>query len=289
MTGMAQHREMETDPDGLQIALHLEWLTQRGRSPYTLRTYRQILHQAARQLPAGLCDAEPDEIAAWLATARARNTRAGWGVALRSFFRWGEHVGKVDLADNPMRQVDHTGHRRGVPRPVTDAELATILDGADGRTRLWCLLAAYAGLRRGEISRLDRGDITPETIRVAGKGDRERAVPTHPDIWAAVADLPPGPLAGCTPDHVGRRISHTARQLGLDGVTAHRLRHWYGTWTYRASGDVLVAQQLLGHASVANTMIYAQVADAARRAAVEALPRVSGATATDGRPDAGPR
>jgi integrase/recombinase XerC len=159
------------------------------------------------------------------------------------------------------------------------------------------LLAAYAGLRCIEISRLDREHVTEHTITVAGKGDQAGTVPTHPHIWAAVRHLPPGPLVL---DRHGRRMrertlstrfSHYARlKLGLP-VSMHQMRHWAGTECQRAVGDVRVTQEFLRHESITSTMIYTQVSDRQLVAAVNSLPTIgagpNGASPPDA-PAAGP-
>lgn len=279
MTTARQHDGM---PDIHHVEAYLRQLTLAGYRHTTIKTYRGVLLRAVHQLPRGLC-AYPDELAEWIARGDSRNTRATSAAALRGFYRWCQHTGR--LTYNPMDDVATVGHKRGYPRPVTHDELARLLTGAREPYRLWCLLAAYAGARCIEISRLHRDDITQETVYLAGKGDRDRAVPTHPAIWAAIADLPPGPVAACNAARVSAQVSRECHRLGLTGVTAHRLRHWAGTWWQAATGDVRVTQELLGHASPATTAVYTAVSDQARRAAVLGLPVIA-ATGAAGAPTA---
>lgn len=271
MTTDAHHEQM----DHPHITAYLRHLELAGRAATTLQTYATTLRRAARQMPAGLL-ATPDELAEWIAAVPARNSRAGRAVCLRGFYRWCVRTDRISV--NPMLEVATKGHRRGEPRPVSHAELATLLERAAEPARTWCLLAAYAGLRCCEIATLRREDVDEQVIRLHGKGDRQRAVPTHPRLWQALAGLPPGPVAGVTAKHVSRMVSRAGRDAGLPGVTAHRLRHWAGTWWQAATGDIRVTQELLGHASPATTAIYTAVSDRARRAAVLALPEVTAAS-----------
>jgi integrase/recombinase XerC len=249
------------------------WLTHlelAGHPATTVATYRSVLTRAARELPHGLC-AEPPEIVAWLGAHRAANTRAGYATALRAFYRWCLAGGRITV--DPTAGLPVPRQRRGVPRPVTDAELAALLGRARQPVATWCTLAAYAGLRCCEVSRLAAADITEQVVYVLGKGDKPRAVPTHPLVWAAAVALPPGPVAGGrTPATVSHRIAGEARRLGLAGVTAHRLRHHFATRTLEAGGNLRVTQELLGHSSPATTAVYTQVSDVAMRAAVLGLP-----------------
>lgn len=59
---------------------------------------------------------------------------------------------------------------------------------------------------------------------------------------------------------MSRTISQTFRRAGYD-VTAHQLRHWFGTHALRIAKDVRVAQELLRHASLQSTQIYTKVSD----------------------------
>jgi integrase/recombinase XerC len=147
------------------------------------------------------------------------------------------------------------------------------------------VLAAYAGLRCCEIAQLDRSDITEQAVTIRrGKGGRPGVVPTHPAVWAAVRDLPLGPLAW--DDHGGvassqwvsiRTAVYYRRQLGLH-FGLHRLRHWYGTSAYRATRDIRVVQELMRHATPATTAGYTLVDDEERAAAVRALPTLTSTT-----------
>lgn len=264
--------------DHQHIEAYLRYLTLAGKSPVTITTYRQVLQLAARSL-GGLC-AWPDDIAAWITGQRAGNTRYTYTVVLRGFYRWCIRTGRISA--DPTAELPIPRKPRGMPRPVADENLHLILTEAREPVRLWSHLAAYAGARCVEISRVDRADITAETTYLFGKGDRPRAVPTHPELWRVVRDLPPGPLAGgCTPRAVSVRMIREYRRLGLR-VTPHQLRHWAGTGWQAATGDLRVTQELLGHASPDTTAMYAAVADARKRAAVLGLSINGEAAIVDG-------
>jgi integrase len=123
--------------------------------------------------------------------------------------------------------------------------------------------------------------VTAETlIVVRGKGGRPRVHDTHPDVWAAVKDLPRGSLA-CRPD--GQRADafyvsataalHFRRKLHMPGVSMHRLRHWLGVTTQRTYKDIRVTQQMLGHLSLQSTQVYTDATPEQQRAARAMLPR----------------
>lgn len=260
------------------IDLYLQHLADIGRPRTTIDTYATPLRRAQAELPHGLC-ALPEELERWLGSLRSSSSRNTYRAALRGFYSWALKRHLID--QNPAIDLEPVKRRRTTPRPATLEQLGTILERAEDPVRLWALVAAYAGARCIEISRLERKDITEDTTYLWGKGDKERAVPTHPQVWAAVRDLPPGLLAGGrTANRVSNAAAKVFDRIGVPDVTLHRLRKLAGTLWQQATGDIRVTQELLGHASVATTMVYTAVSDAAMRRAVLAIPSLtSGAAA----------
>lgn len=283
-----------TTPSRDLIDGYLTYLRQCDRSRRTIGERRRLLTQADTELPYGLESASEQELRQWLyRESWARSTKATYHTAIRSFYRWAVTIApdELGLHTDPAARLERPHPPRGRPRPVTDEQLGHILARAALPYRLWALLAAYAGLRCVEVSRLDREHITEQAITVHGKGDKIAAVPTHPRVWHAVRSLPPGPVAL---DRHGRRLderilstmfSAHCRRLGLAGVTLHRLRHWAGTECQRLVGDPRVTQEFLRHEALSSTMIYTQVSNRRLRDAVMALPAVDG-DPSGGRTDA---
>lgn len=275
---MSTARDNVAVQDSHQIDAFLRHLTVTGRSPGTVSTYSYGLRAAAAAMPAGLAGAYPEEIEEWLAGYSNPSTRSTYYSALSSFYTW--CVRKRRLKTNPAAEIEPPRRPRRLPRPVVHEQLQTILSQARQPIRLWSLIAAYAGARCIEISRLGRDDITETVTYLYGKGDKPRAVPTHPEVWRATRDLPPGPVAPHSAHYISERCSEEYRRLGLRGVTAHRLRHWSATWALVASGGNLRAvQEFLGHSSPAITQLYTAVSDSAMRSAVVGLPTFETATA----------
>lgn len=266
------------------ISEYLEWLRTCGRSPRTIGARRDILGRVNNALPCGLEQATADELKGWIyRDGWSPATRETYYGAIRSFFVWATNPYDPRIDYDPMGLLPRPSTPRGLPRPVTDRQLARILTESAEPYKTWALLAAYEGLRCCEIAQLDRADIDERTVLVRrGKGGKPGVVPTHPAVWQAVKDLPPGPLAYT--DHGpanGQWVSircalYFRRNLKMPGVALHRLRHWYGTNTYKATRDIRVTQELLRHSSPTTTAIYTLVSDEERRLAVEALPIVTG-------------
>ncbi|MBT5413989.1 MAG: tyrosine-type recombinase/integrase, partial [Rhodospirillaceae bacterium] len=183
-----------------------------------------------------------------------------------------------------------------VPRPLTERDaldlVATPVDPA--RDPAWVQkrdLAVFTllygcGLRIAEALSLNRSQAPEgETLRILGKGGKERIVPVLPAVKSAIADyLAVLPFAAGPEDplfravrggrlgarEVQRRTAMLRAQLGLpDSATPHALRHSFATHLLAAGGDLRTIQELLGHASLSTTQRYTDV-DTERLRAVHA-------------------
>lgn len=269
------------------------WMTaaHRSRGTIELRVYhvRRLARSLSRTTepgPLGPWDVTLDTLTGWLAeqgfgAETLRSYRASWA----AFYRWGMDTGRT--SSNPAALLPPVQRPRGVPKPASDDELLTALHRADHRTRLMLELAAYAGLRRAEVSRvrvddLERG-VLGYFLRVKGKGEVTRRIPITTELAAHItAEAPPwggwlfpsptaagGPL---TAAHVGRLMSDA-----LGGhVTPHQLRHRFASRAYLAERDLRAVQELLGHARPETTAIYTAVPQEAGRRAVVFASRLAG-------------
>lgn len=264
---------------------YLDHLRRLGRSTDTIRKRRDILRQLDRALTYGIGQTEPDELRRWLYRDHwSQNTRATYYACLRSFYGWAVRGSQPWLSYDPTSELEQISPQKGTARAVSDEELSRVLHEGAQPYRLWTLIAAYQGLRCCELAGLDREHVSQEQlIVVRGKGGRPRAHDTHPDVWAAVRDLPPGPIARTAE---GERASahyisamastHFQRDLGLTGVTMHRFRHWLGVNLQKRYRNLRVTQGALGHASLSSTQIYTDADDSELRAARSTLPRLAG-------------
>lgn len=260
-----------------------EWLRDHKRRNLSAGTIEKRA-SAARRLAAyakkPLIDCTREDIEAWV-DARPRlsaRTRYGEISHIAAFFRWAILEGHTEV--DPTVRVSRPKVRNGLPRPIATSDLRHAIEQAPtAELRAMLKLAAYAGMRCAEISALEVGDLhenhEPPVMLVHGKGNRERIVPLHPDIVAALRahGLPrTGPVF---PQRPPWRVSHLLREhLLACGVQAsgHQLRHWFATTTYEISGgDLRMVQDLLGHSSPATTAIYTRWSRAKAMTVVEQL------------------
>lgn len=183
--------------------------------------------------------------------------------------------------------------RTSMPSPVSEAVAAQLMASCDVTTatgrRDVAILAMLArlGLRAGEVARLTLDDVDWRRgeLSVAGKGGRVEVLPVPADVGEAVADYltqgrpatttravfvkavaPFGPMSS---DGVAAVVRLSCDRAGLSRVGPHRLRHMVATATLQAGAPLAEVGQLLRHADVATTAIYA----AAHPATVAALAR----------------
>ena len=201
----------------------------------------------------------------------------------RSFFKWLWETQRIPK--NPASGLRNPRQPKRLPAFLTEGESQALLDlpaPVDFPTaRLACLLEfLYAsGLRVSELVGLDLQDILmdPRTLRVMGKGRKERLLPFHPQAEAALATylghrsaflaakaLPATPALFL--NQRGGRLTPTSVRTLLRGaleaaavrsrVSPHALRHSFATHLLNRGMDLRAIQELLGHASLSTTQRY---------------------------------
>lgn len=260
-----------------EIEGYLLYLRAGGAPESTCRTRRDHLTQVAAAMRATSPWAEDaGELLAWFAGLTvAQETRRSRRTSLRSFYRWGVADARTayDLGEAlPLVKASTPN-----PRPVPDRVYTEALMRADERVRLMLRLGAEMGLRRGEVAHVHSRDLFEDldgwTLRVHGKGGKERDVPMPAGLERDLRALPwgyafPGDHAGhLSPRWVGTLV---ARALP-PGWTMHKLRHRFATRAYAVDRDVFTVQELLGHASPATTRAYVKIPRASLRSTVDAV------------------
>jgi integrase/recombinase XerC len=262
------------------ISIYLAHLLSLGRTDATLSTYAEMLRRLDRDLPYGVASTTTAELRDWVfAPGLARGTLALRRTIVAGFFTWATDPDDPYLDFNPAQRLPKVTVHARARRAPSDADLADLLGRSSGQHRLLFTLAAFAGLRCIEIAALDREHVTDESVWVQGKGSKERLIPAHPALWAAVRDLPPGPLLRhddgerLTRRSVMRMGNQAMDKLGHPEITMHDWRRWFATKAYEASGrDLRVVQELLGHSSPAVTQRYVAVRSDRKVSAVAGLP-----------------
>lgn len=277
---MRNHNATVRQMSDTLIDLHVAHLRAGGKADATINARTWVLHRLDQHLPYGLAFAATEQIENWLAeladAGRKANTLWIYTHHAVAFFRWACLAGYLD--GDPTTTITSPRRRRGIPKPVTAAEFARVMDLPEP-VRTASALAGLAGLRVGEIAACRREHLTEEMILIpSGKGGQPGTVPTHPYLWQVIEPRPPGPLVT---DRHGQAVtahwlSACARrcfgQAGLPEVHLHRLRHYYGTTIQQLCGDIRVTQECMRHRSIQSTQGYTLVTRSQREAAVRAIP-----------------
>ena len=230
-----------------------------------------------------------------LASGGARSTIARHTAAIRNFTAWA--VREQILANDPAAALTSPRADQRLPTPLDESEARTLInlaraeavDGSAAQMRAWAILElTYAcGLRVSEVCALNVSSLNREalTVRVLGKGKKERVVPYGPpgrealDHWLVrgrpqlVAQssgeaLFLGDRGGRIDPRVVRSMVHRmAAKAGVHDVAPHGLRHSTATHLLQGGADLRAVQEMLGHASLSTTQRYTHV-DTARLSAI---------------------
>jgi integrase/recombinase XerD len=213
---------------------------------------------------------------------RGRASAADLASELRSFLRF-LHLEGLVVA--PVAQaVPAVANRKGggLPRALPPATVAGLLASCDRRTRLgrrdyaMLMLLARLGLRAGEVASLSLDDLgwRAGELTVHGKGGREDRLPLPCDVGAALAawlrSRPRvntravflraiAPVGAITSAGVTWAVYNACDRSGVPRAGAHRLRHSLATQMLAAGSSLTEVGQVLRHARVATTAIYAKV------------------------------
>ncbi|MEW6770287.1 MAG: tyrosine-type recombinase/integrase [Bacillota bacterium] len=276
---------------------------EKGASPETLAAYRSDLRpledflvreRIAPEL-ANLTTPVPRRYFIWLQEERKLkvNSLRRKVHCFRSFFRY--LTEQEYIPGDPMRKIRPPKEPDRVPVYLKEEELKRLLtapefSGGPNRLRdkVILYLLAYCGLRRSELLRLDWDDVDlgAGTLRVRGKGGRERLIPIIQELqqmlWEYLQKRLPlenralllGREGGrMNKDALTRLFKRYVRTAGLDPavITPHKLRHSFATLLLEKGTDVFTIQELMGHADLASTRIYAHCSSKRLREAVERI------------------
>lgn len=260
------------------IALFEIWMLASYRKDGTVRLRLRYVRQLARRVQLTLATSDHLEDALVHTRHLAAETRHSILASWKLFYRWA--CAKRYVLIDPTTLLDPIPVPPRMPKVAPDAAITAALDGATPRDRALVMLGRYACLRLSEITTLSMRDRQGDTLRIRGKGDRERIVYINAPLMDALARLerilPRGAyFPGETDGHLHPQSVHKIVKR-VTGWNPHALRHAGATAAYRATGDLRAVQDMLGHASLATTQRYLHLTDDARRrvaAATEILPR----------------
>jgi len=267
---------------------------ERGLAANSIAAYRRDLSKFAIFLGSKpLADVVPETITEFETTLREANLSVASinrvDSTLRSFFK---HLQQEYGYADPTLEISPKKSARRLPKALTIAQIVSMIDAAlrDGqpitvRDQAMMELLYSSGARVSELIGINMNDLSTietddgviTTLKLRGKGTKERIVPlgsfaakaienymvrVRPDLAAKSSKT----TSALFLNSRGSRISRqSAWQMVLDAaeaagvtehVSPHVFRHSYATHLLDGGADIRVVQELLGHASVTTTQIY---------------------------------
>lgn len=284
---------------------------ERAVSAHTLRAYvgdlRSLLSHAASEGATRLEDLELGTLRRWLGAQSqagvARSTLARRAATARAFTAWA--LREERLGSDPSLRLKAPKRERTLPGVLQAQQLTRLLasleEAAAGgaplpvRNRSIVELLYATGIRVGELAGLDVDDLDPDrrTLRVIGKGNKERTVPYGVPAALALDDWlrrgrpllardnsGPALFLGSRGGRVDQRqvrelVNRLLEALGDTSASGpHALRHSAATHLLDGGADLRAVQEILGHSSLATTQIYTHVSvDRLRQSYQQAHPR----------------
>lgn len=223
-----------------------------------------------------------------MASSRARKI-----ATIRSFYKY-LTVKTKQLEVNPVEGLDTPKTTKTLPRYLSLDESRRLLDAVDGvnSERDYCIICLFlnCGLRISEIVGLNIGDVREDSLRILGKGNKERIVYLNEACQAAIEAYKPvrSQMAGSSVsaffvsnrrkrmsrETVHAMVKKTLLKAGLDPdkYSSHKLRHTAATLMLQNGVDVRTLQEVLGHEHLNTTQIYTHVDNSELRLAAQANP-----------------
>jgi integrase/recombinase XerC len=215
--------------------------------------------------------------------------------SIRMFFAFCVREGYMEKS--PAQDIETPRKPRKLPLYLIDSELKRLLSAPDIKTlpgtRDYAILVTlgFTGLRLQELVQLSLNDLDFEqsTLRVYGKGAKERIVPMNRLVADALVNyLDRRPLSedkAVFLNRYGKRLSGRmvenivkkyVRKAGIDKskISPHKLRHTFATLLHMRDVDLLEIQALLGHTSITSTQIYTHTNPSKLKSAVTKLEKL---------------
>ena len=280
----------------LEVDEYLSWLVaERGRSANTVVAYRRDLVNYVAWLTANRLDlrqVSARDIDRFVNARRpdvAASSLARQMASIRNLHRF--LVAEGHRRDDPTADVDGVRVPAGLPKPLTEDEVESLIGAVVGddpvarRDRALLEFLYATGARISEVCGLSIGDLDLEAglARLYGKGAKERLVPVGScarralDQWLREGRpaLEPtrwkrrGDAEAVFLDRRGNRLSRQAawavvvrhgERAGLRAhLSPHVLRHSCATHMLDHGADLRIVQEMLGHASISTTQVYTKV------------------------------
>ena len=256
-------------------------------SGHTILSYQNDLQQffdyiSQQYSPAALDEISPPFVRSWLASLKENKVTSKTIIrkisTLKSFFKYSMRVGSA--TKSPMSTIVSPRVNKKLPAFVDERDINTLLTSIDfpdtwnGKTdRLMIQLFYNTGIRLSELISIKEGQVNESSVKVLGKGNKERIVPIRTEMYSSIksyikekkeAGISNGPYLFVNdkgnklyPKYIYLAVKKYLGQVTtIEKKSPHVLRHTFATHLTNNGADLHSVKELLGHASLAATQIY---------------------------------
>jgi integrase len=261
---------------------HLAYLRLKSRRETTITQRRYAIHRLRRALGHDPLEATRAELTDWQYKLTLTPTGMCTEIThVAAYYQWAHEEGLI--GSNPATRLIRPKKPKRLPRPMSEGNMGMALEYAPPDIRLMLILAAYVGLRAGELARLQRADLLdePPVALIDGKGGKPRILALSSLVRDEIAAFVPRSRGPLFPRRDGRagpnsasRISQICNTYLHDiGIadTLHSLRHRFATEFHRETSDLRLLMEVLGHSDPATTVGYVQYNNVKAAEAMERL------------------
>jgi integrase/recombinase XerC len=277
---------MHMSPTSLAADYISHLSNERRLSPLTCKSYAGDIGMLLKYLQKNsLNQIQPHHIRHFIAQLRHHGLSGRSLARIISSWRgfYGYLIRSHNFTQNPCVGIHAPKSAKKLPHTLSPDETAQLLtfpadDILNSRDRAMFELFYSSGLRLAELAKLEPGDInfSDETVRINGKGDKTRIVPVGNKALIALQAwiiqrekfINPGEKALFLSRHgnaisartISHRLKNRAIQQGItSNVHPHMLRHSFASHLLQSSGDLRAIQDMLGHANISTTQVYAHL------------------------------
>ncbi len=266
---------------GNLIEKYRSFMEMRGYSYSTIKNYLYIINDFLKKFE--LPDEESVEKYFESKEAISKNSRATQTRIFRSFGKFIQKKYKIDFTLPEAPRIGKT-----LPVFLSKKEVAKLLNAARNNLRDFTIISfiIYTGVRVNELTNIRTSDIDfyQSTVRVVGKGDKERIIPIAEELLGLIKKyLHSRSVKGkyLFVNRFGKRLSSLSIQIIVKKygqkahikkhITPHKLRHTFATLALESGVSPITISELLGHSSLNTTMKYTHVTNKLSKEAVKKI------------------
>jgi integrase/recombinase XerC len=229
----------------------LEYLRQRGYSNLTIQSYDKSLRQYFSDTIL-LSESKPT-LASWSKSQQGSAATINLKIAaIKSYYKFLQKFGYIQT--DPSKNLAFRKKKKRLPNfnpapPLLSENIPLI-------HRAVITLLSETGIRLAELCAIQSKDLNPKSVKVLGKGNKERIVPLSPNCYTLLSEIKSDHqtllfgLSRHQVQYITRKYQH---------CNPHTLRHNFATTLINAGASLLSIKELLGHSSIAATQVYTHV------------------------------